>query len=187
MSDIVSYEPQKNTAYNNILRFYTDADIVLSAEEDTILNRWLYCDSLIRQRKFRSEQIINDLVDRFGVSKFTATTDIKNTYALFGQVRVISKQYIIAHSIERIQLKIEQFENDKSLVHLVPKMYDTLAKFTAQLEEELARKKVPASMIFLNVVQGQQSETMPFDKAKEIFQKRKEESQKTYDDFEDVK
>lgn len=186
MTDIVSYEPEKSDAFTNILRFYESGDVALKAEEEAILARWNHCNALIRQRKFKSEQIVQMLVDQFKVSKYTAQNDIKQTYALFGRIYTISKRYVIAHAIENLIIRIAQWEVDKSLAPLVPKLYDTLAKFTAQLEEELAKKDVPASTIVFSVVQGQEVKTMSFDDAKALLKLRKEKPN-TYDDYEDVK
>lgn len=154
MKDLVPIDPsnrdEKNDALTRILQFYEpNSEVVLTADEDKIHTRWLHCDALIRSRKHKTHEIIQMMVDKFSVSKFTAERDIAQTYALFGQVRVMSKQYVITHAIENLQIRIQQFETDKSLVHLVPKMYQELARFSAMLPDEVAKKKVEVPNVYI--------------------------------------
>lgn len=178
----------KNDAFSRILAFYEpESEVVLSADEDKILARWLHCDALIRSRKHKNAEIIEMLVDRFSVSKFTAEKDIAQTYALFGQVRVMSKQYVVTHAIENIQLQIQRFETDKSLVHLVPKLYQELARFQSMLPDEVAKKKLPTPTIHIGSLTINNNNTeagkpaMSIEEAREKWKQRK--AKKDNDDY----
>lgn len=184
-----------NDAFSRILAFYEpESTIVLTGDEDKILTRWLHCDSLIRSRKYKTPDIIRDMMDKFSISKFTAEKDIAQTYALFGQVRVMSKQYVITHAIEDINIKIQKFESDKSLVHLVPKLYQELARMTAMLPDEIAKKQLPVPNIFIgsltiNNGAGEGNKTvMSIDEAREKWKQHKaKKANDDYIDHEDLK
>lgn len=191
-NDIVSYEPEKNDAFTRILRFYTHDDIVLTAEEEGILKRWVHCDKLILQRKFTSAQIIEKMMELFSISRYTAQSDIRQTHALFGQTRTISKQYILSHHIEDIQLAIERIKYDKSLAHLLPKFYAELTKATALLSDEIAKEKTPVPTVYIGSVRvngaAPESGELSFEEAKKRWEeKKKKRSESEYTDFEDVK
>jgi hypothetical protein len=190
-SEIQSYEPDKNDAFSRILRFYMHADVMLSAEEDIILKRWVHADKLILQRKFTTLQIIEKLVELFSVSRYTAQNDIRLTHALFSQTRAMSKQYILSHHIEDIQLTIEKYKLDKSLAHLVPKLYDALTKALALLSEEVSKEKTPVPTVYIgtmNVNSEDADDKISFEDAKARWeQKKQKRSQTDYTDFEDVK
>jgi hypothetical protein len=74
MNDLVP-KSDKQDALTRILRFYTDADITLTPKEEEIMRRWQFCDSRIRERKYREETVVQMLMDAFGISKTTATND----------------------------------------------------------------------------------------------------------------
>lgn len=186
MKDIVPFDSEKNDAFTKILRFMTDADIVLSAEEEKILDRWIYCDVLLRQRKFKEEDIIDKIKDKFSVSKFTARNDIYKAQALFEGARKVSKTYLLHHHIEDIALHIERIKFDKSLSHLLPKLYDSYTKAVLALPDETNKNVLPPPVFMFNVVQGQEiKKPMSFEEARAAAQKKLNRSEKDYTDFED--
>lgn len=191
--DIVPIDNEKNDAFTRILRFYTHADIVLNAEEDKILTRLIHCNSLLRSRKYKTDDIEKNIIEKFSVSKFTAQKDIRDTYALFGQIQVVSKQFILSHNIERMQIKIEQWENDKSLAHLVPKMYAELTRMASALENEVSKKELPTPNIHIvSLTVNNNSDTskprISIEEAKEKWKQKKALQSHTEDiDHEDVK
>jgi len=196
MKDLINITENKTDAFSRILAFYEpETDVILSGEEDIILSRWLHCDSLIRSRKYKTPDIIQMMVDKFSISKFTAEKDIAQTYALFGQVRVMSKQYVVTHAIEDIQIKIQKWESDKSLVHLIPKLYQELARFQALLPNEEKKKQLHTPNIFigsLTVNNGKQETAklpMTIEEAKEKWKQKKALRNKDddYIDSEEVK
>lgn len=191
MKDLAPIGNEKNDAFTRILAYYEpDTDVVLDADEDKILTRWCHCDLLLRSRKYKTPEIIQQMVDKFSISKFTAEKDIAQTYALFGQVRVMSKQYVVSHAIEDLQLQIQRFLFDKSLVALVPKLYAELARFTAMLPGEVAKKQLPVPNVFIGslTVNGKTDRpVMSIEEAREKWKQRKAKKPKDdYTDFEDV-
>lgn len=99
---------KKQDSYSLILRFMTKADITLSAQDEGILGRWIYCDVLMRTKKYSEEDVIDKVVNHYKVSTFTARNDIYFTQRLFAKTRLIQKKYLIAQHLERIDLDIEK-------------------------------------------------------------------------------
>lgn len=177
----------KNDAYTRILRFYMQADIVLTAAEEEILKRWNFCDKLLRQRKYRTEEVIEKIMELFGVSKYTAQNDINQAYALFGQTRTVSKQYLLIHHAEEIALQIEQIKTDKSLYYLLPKLNDSYTKAIAALPDEISKKELPTPTVIIGVIQGQSATpTMTFEEAQAKLKQRRQKIKPDFTDFEDV-
>lgn len=145
----------KNDAYSRILRFMTDADIVLSSQEEIILNRWIYCDTQIRLRKFTEDAIINDIVEKFSVSKFTARNDYYQTQALFEATRKVSKKYLLIHHAERIALQIQKAEDDKNY-DILPKLNDAYTKALAAIPDHVGKEITPPPVLIFNAIQGQE-------------------------------
>ncbi len=188
MKDILPVENSKNDAFNKIVRFYIDGDVALSADEEKILNRWIFCDALLRQRKHKTDYIIAQLGEKFGVSKFTAQNDITQTYALFGQTRIMSKQYLISHHIEDIQQQIERYKFDKSLAQLLPKLYAELTRAINSLPDGAAKPpSAPPTVVISTIVQQAPAATLSLEEAKEKLAAWKaNKAAKEFDDFEDV-
>lgn len=185
-NNLVPLENEKNDAFSKILRFMTDADIVLSAGEETILDRWIYIDALLRQRKFREEDIIDKVKDKFHVSKFTARNDIYKTQALFEGARKVSKTYLLQHHAEDIALQIERIKHDKSLAHLLPKLYDAYTKAISALPEEIGKNVLPPPIIVMGTVAGQEiQKPMSIEEAREAFKKKFGKKDKEFTDYED--
>lgn len=102
------YLPKKRPAFVAIRKFMCDGDVKLHVEEEAILNRWIYCDALLREKEKNEEQIIDDLVQKFNISPFTARQDITNTQRLFADARKINKKYLIHHHLQRIDEDIQR-------------------------------------------------------------------------------
>jgi hypothetical protein len=189
MKDLVPFDNEKNDAFTRILRFYDKADIVLTAEEELIMDRWIYCDVLLRSRKHKTDDVIEKIKEKFGVSKFTAQSDIRNTYSLFGQTRTISKEYILSHHVEDIQMTIERFKYDKSLAPLLPKLYAELTRAANALQDVTTRKVLPAPVVIIGSLTINQNDEkkMTIEEAREKWKQRKQKrSKEDYTDFEDV-
>jgi len=99
--------PKKREAFVAIRRFMCDSDITLKAEEEIILDRWIYCDALLKAKDLTEEEIIDNIAEKFGVSVFTARHDITNTQRLFADARKINKKYLIHHHLDRIDRDIQ--------------------------------------------------------------------------------
>jgi hypothetical protein len=63
MNDLVPHE-KKQDAFTRILQFYQE-DIPLGADEEVILNRWHYCDKLMKSRKLKYDDIIDKMREQF--------------------------------------------------------------------------------------------------------------------------
>ena len=142
-------------AYSRILRFMTVADIALQANEEIILDRWVYCDVLLRQRKHREEEIIEQLCSKFPISPFTARNDIYYTQNLFAMARMSSKKYLLDKHIEDIAITIEKWKSDKSLAPYVPKLMDAHTKAIQALPEDNSKSNIPAPILNFNILAGQ--------------------------------
>ncbi|RYE02390.1 MAG: hypothetical protein EOP50_00170 [Sphingobacteriales bacterium] len=187
MKDLtLSGKPEKNDAFSNIVRYMTTADIVLTAKEDEILNRWIYADTLMRGRKHSEAAIVEQMKARFGVSVHTARNDLFKAQALFEKSRKYSKRYLMFNHVEELQLHIERIKHDKSLQHILPKLYGELTKAIKELPEDPAIDLPDTTPIRLTTA-GPTETAMPFDqarqKAAELLTKRKEQE---YTDYEEV-
>lgn len=100
--------PKKRDAFVAIRRFMLDGDVTLKVEEEQILNRWIYCDALLRAKEDNEDGIIKKIVEKFEVSTFTARNDIANTQKLFADARKINKKYLIHHHLQRIDEDIQK-------------------------------------------------------------------------------
>lgn len=190
-NDNLPAQVDKNDAFSRILRFMTDADIVLSSQEEIILNRWIYCDTQIRLRKFTEDQIISDIVEKYAVSKFTARNDYYQTQSLFEATRKVSKKYLLIHHAERIALQIQKAEDDKNY-DILPKLNDSYTKAMAAIPDNLNKETTPPPILFFNVVNGQEiQKPMSIDEARAAAKRKLNKpvpssAGEDYADFEDM-
>jgi hypothetical protein len=98
----------KREAFTAIADFMSNKPVILTSEEETILNRWIVADGWFRQNKLTSDDIADKLVADFGVSKFTALNDIRNAQKLFALTRTINKRYVNHLHLERINRDVEE-------------------------------------------------------------------------------
>jgi len=177
----------KNIAFTRISRFMNDGDIVLNAEEEEILLRWIYCDKQILQRKYTEKQIIDKIVENFGVSSYTALRDIYQTQALFGAAIKANKKYLLHHHAENILLTIERYKTDKSLVHLVPKLFEAYTKAVVAIPDEINNNTQPPPQMNFFILPGQQvSNVKSFEDAIANISKRMNSNNIQDADFEDI-
>lgn len=183
-NDNLPAQADKNDAFSRILRFMTDADIVLTSQEEIILNRWIYCDTQIRLRKFTEDQIISDIVEKYSVSKFTARNDYYQTQSLFEATRKVSKKYLLVHHAERIALQIQKAEDDKSY-DILPKLNDSYTKAMAAIPDNANKETTPPPILFFNVVNGQEI-GKPMSVADARAAAKRKQNKEDFADFEDV-
>lgn len=154
MSRDLSIREQNNTdALSRIQQFMSNQEsgIVLTGEEENILARLIYTNALLTERKYSSEQIIEKVKDKFGVSQWTARADIEKTYALFSTVTEDYKRFTLKLHVEAIERKIVQWENDKSLAHLLPKLYAEKTRALAEMPVQRQLPNTPAPVIILDM------------------------------------
>lgn len=171
--------PEKKDAFSRIVRFMTKADITLQSDEELILDRWIYCDVLLRQGVKLHDEIVQDLCATFSISKFTALNDINQTQRLFERARQASKKYLGHLHIERINQDItrlrsvyfstytdkegnqrETFPDEKEAAALA-KFYDTYTKALEALPDEEVADKQPPPLFIFNLAPGQSVGELP--------------------------
>lgn len=141
--------PEKKDAFTRILRFMTKADITLAADEERILDRWIFVDVLLRLRTKLHEEIVEEVVKRWGVSKFTAINDINFTQRLFERSRQMSKKYLLHQHIEHIGQLIAGTKKPD------PRLLDSYTKAIMAIPEEVVGEKQPPPVFIFNVAPGQ--------------------------------
>jgi len=102
------YMPRKRPAMVAIRKFMVDGDIKLHVEEEATLNRWIYCDALLKSKEKNEDEIIKDLCEKFNTTSFTARQDIVNTQKLFADARKLNKKYLIHLHLQRIDEDIQK-------------------------------------------------------------------------------
>ncbi len=152
-SELTIREKEKTDAISRIQRFMSNQEsgVVLTGEEEKILSRLIYANALLSERKYNQEAIIERIREKFSVSPWTARNDIDNTYSLFSSVTEDYKRYTLKHHIEDIEKKIRQWENDKSMAHLLPKLYEARTRAIVAMPVKLERPDLPPPVIVLNL------------------------------------
>ena len=148
--------PEKTDAISRIKAFMSNQDsgVILSATEEKILDRMMFANGLLAERKFTREQIAERIKIKFDCSIYTARIDINNTYSLFVTLTNDYKRYSLFHHIEFMQQKLQQWKDDKSLAHLVPKMADSITKAIAALPVEMEKQNVPQHIILFKTTKN---------------------------------
>ena len=144
--------PEKNDALSRIKKYMSnhESGVVLNATEEKMLSRYMYAHGLLSERKYTREQVAEKIKELHGVSIHTARIDINNTYSLIFTVTDDYKRYTLVHHIEFIEQKIRQWENDKSLASLLPKLLAEKTRAILALPVEQTNPDVPAPVIIIN-------------------------------------
>jgi hypothetical protein len=169
----VQLMPKKRDAFSAIRRFMVDADVDLRDEENKILNRWFFCDALLRGKQDDEEAIIEKIVDQFAVSKFTARNDIYYTQRLFADCRRLNKKYLIHEHLQRIDKDIERvrkmlFDNKKKTnegefdyvpdakeLMTLAKLFESYTYTLNSIPEEITNEKHPPPVFQFILAPGQ--------------------------------
>jgi hypothetical protein len=189
-----SNELVKNDAYSCVLAYMLHPETnPLSSEQEKILDRWIHCNIMLRDRKLKEEDIIDKIKDKFGVSKFTARNDIGYTMALFVEARRYGKEYLLYNHIEDIGLMIEKWKMDKSLAPFVPKLLHEYTLAISKLPDTINKQKRPKVVNNFFIVPGQNTQApVTYDEAiieanKMIADDAAKDAEKDFIDFEDKK
>lgn len=189
-----SNELVKNDAYTCILQYMMHPESnTLNSEQENILDRWIMCNTLLRDRKLKEEDLIEKIVTKFSVSKYTARNDIGYTMALFVEARRYSKEYLLYNHIEDIGMMIEKWKLDKSLAPFVPKLLHEYTLAISKLPDTINKQKRPKVVNNFFLIPGQNAQApSTYDEAiieanKMIEDDAKKESQKDFIDYEDMK
>lgn len=167
---------EKKDAFSRILRFLTLSDVTLNGAEEKILDRWIYCDAMMRQGVKTREEMVDDIKEKWGVSRFTAENDINQTQRLFERSRKASKKYLGHIHLERINQDIQRFravifgtyEDEKGKMQqrcpcekeltALSRMEDSYTKALDALPDEDVADKQPPPIFNFNMAPGQQLE-----------------------------
>lgn len=159
--DLVPIQPEKTDAFSRIVNFMSkeESGIVLSATEEKMLARWMYCHALLKERKFRDEDIIDKITDKFECSRITARNDISQTRSLFVRLTKDLKKYGMIHHIQDLEIEFQKRKTDKAYAPYLHRLADAITKAYAALPDEVENQEVLAPTIIVNVVQGQSVES----------------------------
>lgn len=165
MAHEVEKLPKKREAFKAIRAYMLGDETQLRVEEEAILNRWIYCDTMIRRKDKDESGQIEELKEKFSIKAHTARNDIYAAQRLFADARRIVKKYLIHLHLERIDQDIQRyremvFRKDKETGEYYaadPKDISALAKlqetYTYTLNSmpdiEKEPKAIPPKMVFL--------------------------------------
>lgn len=170
--------PPKKDAFTRISQFMTGKAVVLSADEETILNRWITVDKWLRQNKHTTDEICALVEKDFSVSKFTALNDIRNTQKLFALARSVNKKYVGHIHLERINKDIEDMRDrifyqdgpvDGVKVARVPdakemvalaRLHEAYTDALNKMPEDAKKDVMPPPIFNFNLVGGEVTTTM---------------------------
>jgi hypothetical protein len=182
----------KNDAYTSILNYMMHPESnSLTHDQENILDRWIFCNVMLKDRKIREDDIIDKIKDKFSVSKYTARNDIGYTMALFVEARRYSKEYLLYNHIEDIGMMIQSWKLDKSLAPFVPKLLHEYTLAISKLPDTINKQKRPKVVNNFFIVPGQNTQVpSSYDEAiieanKMIADDEKRDAEKDYIDFED--
>lgn len=135
---------------DTVTRYILKQDVVLTSEQEELMQRIMFVDDKIRSRKFLRDQIINMVVARYSVSPWRAEQDIVDTHKLFGATRKINKNYLIAQHLDEIQSQI-QLAKDLRRIDLLPKLNDAFTYALNSIPAEAKENDTPITkVIFVN-------------------------------------
>jgi hypothetical protein len=187
MNDLVK-QAEKESAFNRIMRFMDDGDITLQSKEELILHRWNHAYKLFIQKKYTREQIAEKVSERFDVSIYTARNDYYQALALYAGLMHANKKLLLDHHAENLRLMMERFSQDKTLVHLVPKLAAEYTRAVIAIPEEISKDKIPPPQMIFYMIPGQEiSSKKGFEEALANIKKRQSQEGKVTDiDYEDL-
>lgn len=157
--------PKKREAFKAIRAYMLGDETQLRLEEEAILNRWIYCDTMLRRKDKDEAEQIEELKEKFNIKAHTARNDIYSTQRLFADARRLVKKYLIHLHLERIDQDIQRYrkmvfkKNIKTGEYFAadPKDISALAKlqetYTYTLNSmpdvQKEAKSIPPKMVFL--------------------------------------
>jgi hypothetical protein len=185
MNDLLPVQPDKTDAFSRIQKFLSseESGVTLSSKEELILARWIFANGLLTERKFLDDEIIDQIVSRFGVSKFTARTDISSARSLFISLVKDIKKFGLYHHIRDLEVLFQNKKNDKAYAPFIAKLADAITRAYVALPEENELPPVPAPVLILKVVEGNK---ISLDEAVKAADQMLAKSKGDYAEFEDV-
>lgn len=160
-----------------IVQYLLTGDVLLHADEEKMMMRWLYADSMIRSHRLRRDEIIEEIVKKFEVSRFTADSDIRNAHCVFAKTRTLNKRYLLSYLIEDLAIQIEKAKRDPELKKNIHHLYKEYRAAINDLpDDQLDDKRTPATIMF-NLFDPSKLKTgmtpeQAMEKAKEFIRKQ---------------
>lgn len=144
---------KKQSSRDRIIDFFISGDVILNADEERMMMRWMFVDGLIRSKKFKREDIIRMTVEKFAVSKFTADADIAQAHHVFGRTRSLNKNYLLSHIIDDIGLQIERMKTSfaKGSEQALAKLYMAYIKAVNSLPDDADPLRMPPAQIIFKM------------------------------------
>lgn len=112
-----------------VIRYLLDDAIKLSPAQDQLCTRLMWADKLQRDRTKSRTEIIDDIKEKFGVTEYRAEQDYYDAQKVFGETRKLSKNYLLSHQIEKLQLLAQKCEDEKD--------FEMAARFMAALNNAI--------------------------------------------------
>lgn len=156
---------KKRDAFTAIRAYMLGDETELRLEEEAILNRWIYVDTMLRRKDKDEAEQIAELIEKFNIKSHTARNDIYAAQRLFADARRLVKKYLIHLHLERIDQDIQRYrklvfqKDEKTGKDIAPDPKDVSA--LAKLQEtytytlnsmpdvEAHAKTPPPKMMFL--------------------------------------
>jgi hypothetical protein len=186
MKELVPSQPQKTDAYSRIKSFTSNEEsgVILTPTEEKMLVRWCHTQGLLAERKFSDDEIIDQLTERFDVSKYTARNDINHARALFVDQLKNAKKFALYHHARSLEKLFQEKLHEKSFAPYLPKLAAEVTRAWAALPEELDIPDVPAPKLVINVVNKASNKIEDARKRADALIEKKSASE--YTEFEDL-
>jgi hypothetical protein len=187
MNDLLP-QGEKTDAMSRIKKFMSseESGIILSKKEEGMLARWIYANGLLKERKFLDDDIVDMIVEKFSVSKFTARSDISHARTLFVSLIKDLKKYGLYHHIRELEIQFEKKKNDKAYAPFLSKLADSITRAYAAFREDAEAPDVPAPVLIVNVVGKSIDAQSPDDARKAADELIELERTKDYTEFEEL-
>lgn len=186
MKDLVPIQPEKADAYSRIKKFVSieESGITLLPKEEKMLRRWMVVQGFLSERKFSDEEIIDEVITLFDVSKFTARSDINYARSLFVEQLKNAKRFALYHHARQLEILYQQKTTDKAYAPYLHHLANAVTKAWAAVPEEQEVPDVPAPVLIMNVVNAN---TRPIADARKAADELIElERTKDYTEFEEI-
>lgn len=126
-----------------IMSFLGGGEVVLTDQEEKMLQRWEFADDLIRSRQYGRAQIVHMVAEKFSVSRALANKDIGDTHFVFGSTIKYNKNYLLILHIDECDKFIRDNSGDDEKLDVVMKMYDIRRKYVEMLDRDHAANDMP--------------------------------------------
>jgi len=142
----VSRIDKATTVKEKILLYLTEPDVELTADEEKTLARWETADNLL-QLKLELPAIIEQIVEKHSVSRFTAQNDVFVAQDVFGSVRKLNKSYVLYLKFQRQEKDIEKLRKKLFAPGVKPNAKLLLALAAMEKNATYTMNSIPTEVI----------------------------------------